>query len=463
MSIVSWGSAMHGLARYPLMATLLVCASAFAGPLLTERVNVNPTTSAQADGVSHSPALSADGCVVVFVSRSSTLAAASYGLTTSSPEQVYAVNRCVVPHTLELVSVTNDGSAAADRDCEAPNISADGRYVAFVTTATNLPTPGSGQNNSGQLVFVRDRTTHTTLSPLEAWRPTPQNNGGVGVDGAAAIRYMSSDASRFVFDFRSPPAVQQNFYVVNFAAGVSTLQAICPADNSCLAGTSDYLTISADGSTVLLQSTYAFAPGGLAGLSSLYSYDVASTVSTLVSVTASGMPANEEVLPLADISLSGDGHLIAFSSDTATNFPGNTTDTLLLKNATSGAVTLISAASDGTPTKIGYGIALPQLSEDGNRLAFTAEIPLAQPAPPGNDAEVTDRSLGRIASACISSSGSLGRASCDGVTISADGKWAAFRSISNNLVANDTNTEPDIFVVSLDPVLDLLFANGFEP
>ena len=146
-----------------------------AGPLITERVNVNPVTGIEADGPSYSPVLSADGCVVAFVSQSSTLAPASYGLTTASPAQVYAVNRCVTPHTLELISVTSDGSAAADAACLAPNISADGRYVAFVSSATNLPAPGSGQVGAAQLVFVRDRVAQVTLSPLEAWR---QSSGG---------------------------------------------------------------------------------------------------------------------------------------------------------------------------------------------------------------------------------------------------------------------------------------------
>ena len=447
------------------VTVLLAAGTVAAGPLITERINVNPTTGAQADGISDSPVLSADGCVVAFVSQSGTLAPPSYGLTTGSPAQVYAVNRCVTPHTLELVSVTNNGAAAADRACLAPNISADGRYVAFFTPATNLPVPGSGQNGLAPLVFVRDRVTQTTLSPLEAWRPTPQNNGAVGVDGTAAIRYMSADASRFAFDFRSPPAVQQNLYVVNFSAGVSTLQSICPAmDNACLAGTSDYLSISADGSKVLLQSTYPFVAGGGSGLYSLYSYDVATAASTLVSVTANGTPANASVEPLSDISLSGDGHLLAFSSDIATNFPGNTSNTLLLKNATTGAVTLISAMSDGTPVKIGYGIALPQLSADGNRLAFTAENQLVpHNNQVGHDAVVADLSLARLGSACISASGSFGRFGCDGVTISADGKWVGFRSISNNLVPNDTNGEPDIFVVALDPAVDIVFVDGFEP
>ena len=242
------------------------------------------------------------------------------------------------------------------------------------------------------------------------------------------------------------------------------MQPICPVlDNACLTGTSDYMSISADGSAVLLQSTYPFAVGGGSGLYSLYLYDVATTTSTLVSVTANGTPANASVEPLSDIALSEDGHLVAFSSDLATNFPGNTSDTLLLKNLTSGAVTLISATSDGTPVPVGYGIALPQLSADGNRLAFTAENQLIpHDNQVGRDAVVADLSLGRLGSACISASGSFASAGCDGVTISADGRWAGFRSTANNLVPNDTNGEPDIFVVAVDPVMDVLLADGFE-
>jgi len=453
---------MRNLAVCFAILASAIAAPACAGPLITERVNVNPTTGTQADGVSSSPVLSADGCVVAFVSQSGTLAPASYALTKTSPAQIYAVNRCVTPHTLELVSVTNDGTAAADRTCLAPNISADGRYVAFVTAATNLPVPGSGQNGSGQLAFVRDRTAHTTSSPLEAWR---MNNSGVGVDGTAALRYMSADASKFAFNFASTPALQQNYYVVNYSGGVTTFQGMCPAlSNACLAGTSNYMTISADGSTVLLESSYAFAAGGTNGIYGVYSYDVATTAATLVSATANGTPANASDEPYSDIGLSGDGHVAAFASDIATNFPGNTTDTLLLKNVTTGAVTLISATSDGTPVKIGYGAALPQLSTDGSRLAFTSDH--SELAPHFNkalyDALVADLTLGRLGSACISASGSYGRFGCDGVTISADGKWAAFRSISDNLVPNDTNTDPDIFVVSLDAAVDVVFAEGFE-
>ena len=73
------------------VTVLLAAGTVAAGPLITERINVNPTTGAQADGISDSPVLSADGCIVAFVSQSGTLAPPSYGLTTGSPAQVWTL------------------------------------------------------------------------------------------------------------------------------------------------------------------------------------------------------------------------------------------------------------------------------------------------------------------------------------------------------------------------------------
>ena len=442
---------------------LFAAAPAAADPLITERVNVNPTTGAQADGISYSAALSADGCVVAFVSQSSTLAPPSYGLTTDSPPQVYAVNRCVTPHTLELISVTDDGTAAADRECQYPNISADGRYVSFVSSAGNLPVPGSAPSGQGIFVFVRDRAAGTTLSPLEAWRVTSNTIAGVGFN-STPNRYMSADATQFVFFFYNSVSVPGNTYAVNFSGGVSTLQPVCPTASLVAAVPCTEPQISGDGSTVVFDTSYPIVPSDVNGFSDVFSYNTATAASALVSVNADGTQANHDVNPYGDLNLSGDGHLVAFSSDEATNFPGATIRTLLVKNMTTGDMTLISATSDGTPESITAGVAAPQLSDDGNRLAFNSDNAALAPHPNQAlyDTLVADLTLGRLGSFCISASGSYGRVGCDGATISADGKWAALRSNSENLVPNDTNGEPDIFVVALDPAVDVVFATGFE-
>lgn len=458
---------MRRLANYAAGMALFAATPVFAGALITERINVNPSTGAEADGVSDSPALSVDGCIVAFVSQSGTLAPASYGLSTASPPQVYAVNRCVMPHTLELISVTSDGAAAADRACTLPNISADGRYVAFLTTAGNLPVPGSAPSGQGWFVFVRDRVAHTTISPLEAWRVTASTIAGVG-NVATLHRYMSADATRMALEFYNSVSLPGNLYVFDLPGAAASVHAgVCPtaaltAAEPC--GGAGGETISGDGSSVAFNTSYPMTGGDANGLGDAFSYSVASAAFTLVSVNANGSQGNGAVSGYADMSASGNGSRVAFLSDTATNFPGGTANTLLLKNMTTGDLTLISATSDGTPESINVGFAAPQLSDDGNRLAFNSDNAALAPHPNkwSTDALVADLTLGRLGSACISASGSYGRFGCDGAAISADGKWIAFRSLSDNLVPNDTNGNPDIFVVALDPAVDAVFVDGFE-
>jgi len=443
---------------------LLALGAAFAAPLHTERVNVNPATGAQADGTSGSPAISADGCVVAFVSQSGTLANPGFGLTRNSPAQVYAYDRCVTPHTLELISVTNDGSAAADETCSAPNISADGRYVAFVSLSGNLPMPNSAPDNRGLFVFVRDRLLQTTSSPLEAWRVTAQVDASLTFSPAKSRRYMSADATRFAFEFTNSATVPYNLYVFDTSGGPTTLQAVCPAAAATAVEACGAAQISADGSTVLFGTSYPLVASDTDGFSDVYSYDVASATAKAISVNLDGSQPNQTVDAYGDMGLSGNGHAVAFSSVEATNFPGGTSYTMLLKDLDAPSLKLIGATPDGTPEFITAGIAAPEVSDDGSRVVFNSDNTALSPwlQYSVKDALVYDRSTNALHGLCVSASGSYGTFGCDSVAISADGKWAAVRSVSSNLVPGDTNTYPDIFVVAIDPAVDLVFAGGFE-
>jgi len=451
--------------RFALVSLgVLLAGVAAAAPLHTERVNVNPTTGAQADGVSSSPAISADGCVIAFVSQSGTLANPSFGLTKSSPAQVYAYDRCVTPHTLELISVTNDGSAAADETCSAPNISADGRYVSFVTLSGNLPMPNSAPDNRGLFVFVRDRLNQTTSSPLEAWRVTAQVDASLSFSSGTSHRYMSGDATRFAFEFTNSATVPYNLYVFDTSAGPTTLQGICPSAAATAVEACGEAQISADGSTVLFGTSYPIVAADTDGFSDVYSYDIASSTASVISVNLDGSQPNQTVDAFGDVGLSSNGRVVAFSSVDATNFPGNTSYTMLLKNLDTPALKLIGATPDGTPEFITAGIAAPQLSDDGRRVAFNSDNSALSPwlQYSVKDALLYDQATGALHGLCVSSSGSYGTFGCDSVVLSGDGKWAAMRSVSSNLVPGDTNTNPDIFVVAVDPAADLVFASGFE-
>lgn len=117
----------------------------------TARVSVR-ADGGEADMLSATPVLSDDGNVVAFVSAASNLVAGD----TNGKSDVFVHVRST--HTTERVSVTSTGGEANNHSMGRPALSADGRFVAFGSSATNLV---SGSTASG--TYVRDREALTTL------------------------------------------------------------------------------------------------------------------------------------------------------------------------------------------------------------------------------------------------------------------------------------------------------------
>jgi Tol biopolymer transport system component len=90
----------------------------------------------------------------------------------------------------------------------------------------------------------------------------------------------------------------------------------------------------------------------------------------------------------------------------------------------------------------------PAISAYGRYIAFSSEARDLVPGDTNNtaDAFLHDRSTGRTERVSISSAGTQGNDLADQTAISADGRYVAFWSSSDNLVSNDTNNAPDIFV-----------------
>src|SRR5439155_1436556 len=126
------------------------------------------------------PALSADGRFVAFVSFATNLVAGD----TNGATDVFVHDRQT--GTTERVSVASDGKKGNDGSRGAA-LSADGRFVAFHSTPTNL---GPGDTNGATDVFVHDRQTGTTERVSVA-------SGGTEGNGFSAGPALSADG-RFV-------------------------------------------------------------------------------------------------------------------------------------------------------------------------------------------------------------------------------------------------------------------------
>ena len=120
--------------------------------LTTRRVSVGPN-NAQADGsISFDVAISADGRFVAYTSDATNLVP---GDTNGQPD-VFAYDR--MTQTTRRVSI-GSGAVQANSGAAEPAISANGRFVAFISESTNLV---RGDTNRTFDVFVHDRKMGTT-------------------------------------------------------------------------------------------------------------------------------------------------------------------------------------------------------------------------------------------------------------------------------------------------------------
>src|SRR5262249_3575703 len=123
----------------------------------TTMVSVN-NSGLQVAGYSGYPSISADGRWVAFFSNSALVPGDVNGV-----EDIYV--RDTQLGVTERVSVSTAG-AGPNNTSFNPAITADGRFVAFESTATNL---APGATNGNYHVFVRDRLAGTTESMSFSW------------------------------------------------------------------------------------------------------------------------------------------------------------------------------------------------------------------------------------------------------------------------------------------------------
>ncbi|HET7475220.1 MAG TPA: hypothetical protein VFJ97_04250 [Dermatophilaceae bacterium] len=111
----------------------------------------------------------------------------------------------------------------------------------------------------------------------------------------------------------------------------------------------------------------------------------------------------------------------------------------------------IHLCSVSSTEQAGDGVSFtPSMSEDGRYLAFVSDSTnLAQPHGKNQNLYLRDRQAGTTTSVDVNAAGQAGNGFARFPAVSADGTSVAFYSTSTNLVPNDSNGVPDIFVRSL--------------
>ena len=344
--------------------------------------------SGGANGPSSSPALSADGARVAFVSSASNLVPGD----SNGAADVFLTDR---DGNVVRVSVATDGGDA-NGPSSNPDISADGRYVVFESAASNLV---AGDTNGAPDVFVRDVQAGTTKLVSVA-RGGGSGNGASGAPAISASGGFVSFASKasnlvagdgngvgdvFVRDLargRTERVSVDGHGRQQNAAVEEPFQQI-----SDVSGNGRYVVFDSDATNLVRQDANQHTD--------VFLRDRRRHTTVLVSASTLNVQGNNDSFsPL----ISSDGRIVAFQSLASNMATGDgPREDVFVRDLVQRTTSVVGVADDGSPR-----------------------------AP-----ELVSQLLQRPA-------------------LSADGRIAAFSSTAPNLVAGDTNGREDVFLRLLD-------------
>ncbi len=282
------------------------------------------------------------------------------------------------------VSVSSTGAQANDETFD-PAVSADGRYVAFTSAASNLV---PGDTNSTGDVFVRDTLTGRTRrvsvsstgaqSALGGWHPAISADGRHVAFGSHASNLVPGDTNNatdvFVHDMTTGKTRRVD---VSSTGAQSDSSSADPA-------------ISADGRSVAFYSSATdLVPGDTNNAADVFVHDMTNGKTRRVSVSSTGAQVDVTSFTFG-AGISANGRYIVFNSTASSLVPADTNDSydVFVHDVATGQTRRVSVTSDGSQ---GDGPSLYQ-------------------------------------------------------AISADGRHVAFQSFASNLVPGDTNAVPDVFL-----------------
>jgi Tol biopolymer transport system component len=398
---------------------------------------------------SSAPVLSADGRFVAFVSSASLLSrdtntCPGYDQPGSCPD-VYVYDR----HTgqIQLVSISSAGEQANGYS-GSPAISADGRYVAFLSDASNLV---SGDTNGKTDVFVHDlhrgQTERISIS-TRADQAGADSHPPLSISANGRFVAFSSSASNLVSaDSNSARDVFVRDRLLRMTERVSISTTGRQGD-----GLSSQPSISSDGRFVAFTSQAAsLAPVGAPFCApqqpclNVFVYDRQEKALELVSLSSNQEPGS---LHSHSPSISADGRFIAFVSAAANLVEDDTNDRMdvFVRDRRLGLTERISVSSDQAQANWGSGS--PVISADGWFVAFASQADNLVGGSPEQVPQVYlyDRLRGRTHQVSLSSTGVPGNWTSDAPSISASGRFIAFVSEASNLVSEDLNGVSSIFL-----------------
>jgi Tol biopolymer transport system component len=475
---------------------------------------------------SRSAVMTPDGRYVAFVSEANNLVPND----TNRIPDVFVRDLQAGTTTLVSVGATSTNSSAPasvvflfnSGSSEAPDITPDGRYVAFYSGATNLV---PGVTTVGD-IYVRDLVGGTTT-----WASTDARAALLSVMGTAnAVCYnqaLSADGQYVAYQASPAPITPPSAGAVlryslqtgltdvvntnanvrrgepedirslemtpdgRFIAFIANTNGTSGGINTCVerwdAQTAATTLVSADLSNngptnstcaspaidptgrfvVFLSSAANLVTNSLTGEYNVYVRDIQAGSTTLVNADPNGV--GSAVSPIAMPQMSADGRYVVFEGPDGSLVPNdrNRSDDVFLRDVASGTTELISARDPTLPTLTPNGassLSTFSLSTDGRYVAFVSEADNLVPGDTNGCRDVFMRDLlawtNVLVSVATNGAGANGLSSDS--AISGDGRYVAFTSSATNLVPGDANGAQDVFVRDLQSGTTVLVSRSYD-
>ncbi|MEV5593082.1 hypothetical protein [Streptomyces sp. NPDC052496] len=352
---------------------------------------------------------------------------------------------------VERVDVASDGTQA-DSWSLTPSLSADGRYVAFESNAANLV---PGDTNADTDIFVRDRRTGRTESVTLDGKP-PQGRQGsqmpvISADG----RYVAFASSREDL-VPGDTNKAQDIFVRDRRTGTVTRVSVSVNTGEQATGPSANPVLSYDGRKVgftskavnLPPASAPAAPDGT-GPRRPRSYPFFLHDLDTGRTSVASLSSAGETVGAWNASLSPDGRHAVFSSQYGDVVPGHPTGhaDLFVRDLAKGTTEQLTYTYDGKQPQEGRSDH-GVLSADNRRLFFQSSVPdlVRDDTNGAQDIFVRDLRTGTTERVSVATDGTQAQAWSANASTDATGRVVAFDSDAADLVPGDTNGASDVFV-----------------
>jgi Ca2+-binding RTX toxin-like protein len=279
----------------------------------TTRVSVDSAGN-QANNTSFRSSISANGRFVVFSSEASNLVPGE----TNNSTDIFV--RDTLANTTTRVSISSTGDGANDGSYR-PSISADGRFVTFDSDASNL-VPGDTNNSTD--IFVRDLSTNaiTLVSVGSSGERGNDNSFNSSISANGRFVAFHSKATNLV---PGDTNNSRDIFVRDLLTNTTTLISVSSSGERGNGDSFNLLSpgaISADGRFVVFESAATnLVPGDTNGNQDIFVRDTLANTTTRVSVNSAGNEGNS----ISYItSISPNGQKVGFSSAATNLVPGDT-------------------------------------------------------------------------------------------------------------------------------------------